>query len=33
MNYFISSVYGNEDINLEISKTQIIELFINGAGA
>ncbi|OOM80099.1 TetR/AcrR family transcriptional regulator [Clostridium sp. BL-8] len=33
MNYFISSVYGNKDINLEASKAQIIELFINGAGA
>ena len=31
MNYFMSSTYGNEDINIDVSKAQIIELFINGA--
>ncbi|WP_017212795.1 TetR/AcrR family transcriptional regulator [Clostridium beijerinckii] len=31
INYFISSIYGNENIDLELSKSQIIELFLNGA--
>jgi len=33
MNYFIPSIYGNKDIDVDISKIQIIELFINGAKA